>query len=202
MYHLVRIRLVYWISLFVLGLSVLHAADYTPVSPNPIVEHSAYSLGYNEDHDQATWVAYTLTGAQATSKLYERTDIFRDDPAVVTGSATLADYKGSGYDRGHLAPARDMTWSRTAMSESFYMSNMSPQIPGFNRGIWKQLESQVRQYAVDRGLIYRDGTCIGIRFAKNRNERCLSPTQVLQSDFRSRRRRCWHDRIPHAKCEI
>jgi endonuclease G len=71
-----------------------------------------------------------------------RTNDFREDYKVTTGSASLSDFKGSGYDRGHLAPAGDMKWSSTAMSESFYMSNMSPQKPGFNRGIWKKLESR------------------------------------------------------------
>lgn len=79
----------------------------------------------------------------------KRTNNFRPDQKVKTGSATLTDYKGSGYDRGHLAPAADMKWSATAMSESFYMSNMSPQRPGFNRGIWKRLEQLVRTWAVE-----------------------------------------------------
>ena len=73
---------------------------------------------------------------------------------ISTGSASLPDYKGSGYDRGHLAPAGDMKWSTTAMSESFYMSNMSPQEPSFNRGIWNRLESQVRRWAIDNGSVY------------------------------------------------
>jgi endonuclease G len=83
-----------------------------------------------------------------------RTNDFREDYKVTTGSASLSDFKGSGYDRGHLAPAGDMKWSSTAMSESFYMSNMSPQKPGFNRGIWKKLESSVRNWADDNGEIY------------------------------------------------
>ena len=83
-----------------------------------------------------------------------RTNDFRIDYKVKTGSASLSDYKGSGYDRGHLAPAGDMKWSSTAMSESFFMSNMSPQHPSFNRGIWKKLESTVRNWAVDNGMIY------------------------------------------------
>ena len=59
----------------------------------------------------------------------------------------MGDYKGSGYDRGHLAPAASMAWSKEAMSESFFLSNMSPQKPGFNRGIWKKLEAKVRDFA-------------------------------------------------------
>ena len=75
------------------------------------------------------------------------------DPLVKTGSARDADYKASGYDRGHLAPAADMGWSTQAMQESFYYSNMSPQLPAFNRGIWKQLEELVRDWAIAEDTI-------------------------------------------------
>jgi len=98
-------------------------------------------------------VAYRLTSGH-TSGTVDRTNDFREDYKVKTGSASLSDYKGSGYDRGHLAPAADFKWSSTAMSESFFMSNMSPQKPGFNRGIWKKLESNVRNWASDNGEIY------------------------------------------------
>jgi len=118
-----------------------------------IIFHTAYTLKYSEQHEQASWVAYTLKSSY-TSGNVGRTNDFREDYKVKTGSASLSDYKGSGYDRGHLAPAGDMKWSSTAMSESFFMSNMSPQHPSFNRGIWKKLESSVRNWAVDNGEIY------------------------------------------------
>lgn len=118
-----------------------------------IIKHIGYTLSYNERHEQANWVAYELTAAE-TIKVVERGNSFRSDLAVPTGSANNADYKGSGYDRGHLAPAADMGWSKEAMMESFYYSNMSPQVPGFNRGIWKELEEQVRQWALDNLAIY------------------------------------------------
>lgn len=124
-----------------------------PIPPVPseedIVEHYAYSLKYNEDCEQADWVAYQISATQINNPVCERTDNFREDPLVKTGSAALADYKGSGYDRGHLCPAGDMKWDSTAMSESFYMSNISPQNPGFNRGVWKRVESQVREWALE-----------------------------------------------------
>ena len=119
------------------------------INPNDqIINHYAYTLNYSEPHEQAEWVAYILTKDRVYGTV-KRTDDFRPDPKVKTDSAILADYKGSGYDRGHLAPAADMKWSATAMSESFYMSNMSPQTPGFNRGIWKRLEQLVRTWAVE-----------------------------------------------------
>ena len=118
-----------------------------------VIEHYAYTLNYIESYEQASWVAYELTASE-TVKKYERSDQFYVDPKVKTGSATGIDYKGSGYDRGHLAPAADMSWSSKAMVESFYYSNMSPQDPGFNRGVWKRLEEQVRNWAKEYGKIY------------------------------------------------
>jgi len=124
------------------------------INPNDIiVNHYAYTLNYNEEHEQAERVAYYLTKDRVYGTM-KRTNDFRPDSKVKTGSATLADYKGSGYDRGHLAPAADMKWLATAMSESFYMSNMSPQRPGFNRGIWKRLEQLVRSWAIECEQIY------------------------------------------------
>ena len=63
-------------------------------------------------------------------------------------NATTGDYRRSGYDRGHLAPAADMAFSRQTMADSFFMSNMSPQKPAFNREIWKDLEALVRSFAI------------------------------------------------------
>nr|WP_320119464.1 DNA/RNA non-specific endonuclease [uncultured Marinifilum sp.] len=83
-----------------------------------------------------------------------RKNKFKEDPAVKTGSAKLIDYKGSGYDRGHLCPAAAMKNSNLAMSESFYMSNMSPQAPAFNRGKWKSLESKVRKLTIENDSLY------------------------------------------------
>jgi endonuclease G len=119
----------------------------------PVIRHMAYSFQYAESHEQAYWIAYELTKSE-TEKAYDRTDDFIPDPSVVRGSATQADYAGSGYDRGHLAPAADMGWSKQSMEESFYFSNMSPQVPGFNRGIWKRLEEQVRSWAIVYDSIY------------------------------------------------
>jgi endonuclease G, mitochondrial len=130
-----------------------NAQELLPHSAYPIIAHSAYSLGYSETHEQAAWVYYLLT-KEETKALYERTDRFVEDPLVATGSASNADYAGSGYDRGHLAPAADMAWSAESMAESFYFSNMSPQDPSFNRGIWKKLEEQVRNWAVYYDSIY------------------------------------------------
>lgn len=112
-----------------------------------IFEREGYAFGYSEIHEQPLWVTYKLTADELDQKRTGRTDDFREDPRIRTRSALPEDYKGSGYDRGHLAPAADMSWNKDVMSESFYMSNMSPQKPDCNRGIWVELESQIRDFA-------------------------------------------------------
>jgi endonuclease G len=111
-----------------------------------VVSHTGFALCYSEKHEQAEWVSYMLCRARLV-RAAERSDRFVPDPKVKTRSADNNDYKASGYDRGHLAPAADMAYSEITMRESFYYSNVSPQIPSFNRGIWKRLEEQVRSWA-------------------------------------------------------
>ncbi|MFO7864124.1 MAG: DNA/RNA non-specific endonuclease [Salinivirgaceae bacterium] len=111
-----------------------------------VIAHKAYTLSYNEETEQAHWVAWELNTAELNGAV-KRSNKFRPDPNVTTGSATDEDYYKSGFDRGHLAPAADMAWDKEVMDESFYYSNMSPQAASFNRGIWKRLESRTRQWA-------------------------------------------------------
>lgn len=115
--------------------------------------HTGFALVYDEEHEQARWVAYELTRDEVYG-IHERRDNFRSDPTIRSGSADLDDYRGSGYDRGHLVPAADLPWSEESMGDSFYMSNMSPQEPSFNRGIWADLEATIRTFAATEGSVY------------------------------------------------
>lgn len=125
-----------------------------PKTNGQLVNRIGYAFSYSEIHEQPLFVTYQLTKKEVENKVAKRKDNFRKDPLVKTGSAILDDYKRSGYDRGHLAPAADMAWSEQAMSESFYLSNMSPQNPGLNRGMWAQLESNCRKWAVTNGKVH------------------------------------------------
>lgn len=118
-----------------------------------VIRHEGYTVSYNSDYRIANWVAYELTGKEAKSKKTERSNKFVPDPMVKGASAMNEDYTRTGYDRGHLAPAGDMKWSAKAMRESFYLSNICPQKPGLNRGIWKELEEQSRLWAMDNGAL-------------------------------------------------
>jgi endonuclease G len=83
-----------------------------------------------------------------------RPNTFRPDFEVRTESATPRDYNSSGYDKGHLCPAADMAFNEVAIDETFFMSNMSPQVPGFNAGIWRELEELSRDWGRKFQKIY------------------------------------------------
>ncbi len=140
-------------------VSEIHAVSIEHLElpmPNPlgqIIMHTGYTLSYNSAFRITNWVAYELT-AEETVRVVKRNDKFIPDPLLSSGAVSNADYKGSGYDRGHLAPSADMCYSYQTMAESFYLSNMAPQNQGFNRGIWSKLEAQVRQWAVDERAVY------------------------------------------------
>ncbi len=135
--------------------------EYLPSDEGELVRHTYYSLSFNSEHKQANWVYYVLA-LQGQKKRAERTDNFREDRKVTSGSAKPSDYTHSGYDRGHLCPAGDMAQSELAMQETFFMSNIAPQVPQFNRGIWKKLEERVRDWArrepicIATGPVFKD----------------------------------------------
>ena len=119
-----------------------------------IIEHDYFTIGYNHNSLQANWVAYYLSSANLLNPVTSRSEDFREDEAVRGTRATLSDYRGSGFDRGHLAPAADFKFSKSAMSDTFLLSNMSPQIHSYNAGIWADLESLVRNIAKKEGDVY------------------------------------------------
>ena len=119
-----------------------------------IITHTGFTVSYNSDWKIPNWVAYELTKEEVEG-IVPRYDTFMPDPNIsYTQSATNNDYKNSGWDRGHMAPAADMKWSEQAMKESFYFSNICPQNRNLNAGIWKDLEEQVRSLATQKGNLY------------------------------------------------
>lgn len=118
-----------------------------------IVNHLALSLSYNQEHKQANWVAHVITKDILYGNV-SRTNDFRPDPKIKNGDATVEDYWNSGYDRGHLAPSADFRWSLDALSESYYYSNISPQVPALNRDSWARLENQLREWVVESEKLY------------------------------------------------
>jgi endonuclease G, mitochondrial len=134
---------------------VAQTFKYLPAEVNghQTLTYTQFTLSYNEEHEQSEWVAYELTDDEAT-KHRGRCKCFKKDKDVTTGSAAQSDYTSTGFDRGHLCPAADNNMSEQANRESFLFSNMSPQLPSFNGGIWKKLEIWVREQAVIHSAIY------------------------------------------------
>ena len=150
-----------------------------------IVRHTYYTLSFNSRHKQANWVYYIL-GSEGKERVAERTDRFREDKKVPSGSAKPSDYTKSGYDRGHLCPAADMTHSAEAMEETFLMSNISPQLPVFNRGIWKSLEKQVRDWGEKERIYIVTGPVFKDNKGKIGRTGVTVPGFFLQSSLCSR----------------
>lgn len=121
-----------------------------------IIHHKAYSLSFNTEYNNPNWVQWMLTAERANGS-GRRSNEFLPDPDEKLEwrhQVNTDDYKGSGYDRGHMCPAADNRWDAKAMTECFYMSNMCPQLHELNSGSWETLESSCRRWAQREGCIY------------------------------------------------
>lgn len=117
-----------------------------------VIYHTGYTVSYDSDFKTPQWVGWTLTAEKAQGSV-PRYNKFAPDPEVRGAQAYDTDYRGSGYDRGHIAPAGDMKWSEDAMRESFYLTNVCPQNRNLNRGDWKELEELEREWALQYGSV-------------------------------------------------
>lgn len=122
--------------------------------PEQIIAHTGFVLSFNKELGQPNWVAWELTAEEAEGTV-PRADDFLPDPQVAEAyRVTTADYRGSGYDRGHMCPAADMKWSSKAMNDCFYMTNICPQDHSLNAGSWSTLEKACRRWALREGSVY------------------------------------------------
>jgi endonuclease G len=119
--------------------------------PYPICREG-YFVGYDASAKLPKYVTYTLQPQNALG-CWPRTNAFVKDETTPNGP-TPQDYAATGYDKGHMAPDGDQSWSQQVEWESFLMTNMSPQAGSLNRGIWKLLETSVRGWAVQRNQSY------------------------------------------------
>lgn len=121
---------------------------------NQYICRAAYALNYNYKTKVSYFAVEKITLTQIKGTASRKND-FREDPSIpAVHRSTLKDYASSGYDRGHMAPAADFVNSELAMSESFFLSNMMPQSPGNNRGIWKYTEEQTRKWVEKHGDLF------------------------------------------------
>lgn len=109
-----------------------------------IINRLGYVLGYNYERKMLSWVAYSVFPNQQDIR---RPDRFIPDPAIpLNAQASIYDYQGSGYDRGHMISPSDLFFKgRVVVEECFYFSTITPQSPNLNRGLWSKLEIRVRE---------------------------------------------------------
>ena len=124
------------------------------IENHPVVQKLGYALSYNTEYVQADWVAYTLDLDELNTTATSRSDDFYEELDVIPGSAKLSDYRGSGYDRGHLLSSADRTSSEDLNVSTFSLLNMSPQIHRFNAGLFLKAEDAERDAARQYGILY------------------------------------------------
>ena len=135
--------------------SASHLDLGNPGQADIVVEHEGYAVGYSKKHCQAKWTQYRLTKQNMKDCMGKPRYVgpFQPDPSIPYKQMWDQDYRKSDYDRGHLVPDLDLRYSAAAEKETFYYSNISPQIASFNRGVWKRLEDKVRSLSVREGSI-------------------------------------------------
>lgn len=121
---------------------------------NYLLEKPQYALSYNCQTGTANWVSWQLNRSWLGS--VDRSDDFRPDSDLPDGCYAVRpnDYRGSGYDRGHLAPSGDRTSTELNNSATFVMSNMIPQSPSNNREVWRELEEYSRDLVFQGKELY------------------------------------------------
>ena len=121
--------------------------------PSQILEYTGHTLSYNNQTRLPNWVAYELTDTEVKGE-NPRKDKFARDPQAKGAQGSKEDYRNSGWDRGHMAPAGDMKWDTKAMDETYYFTNICPQNHELNNGDWKELEEKCRDWAEKYGSVY------------------------------------------------
>ena len=174
---------------------------FLPSSNGEVVEHTYYSLSYLEEHEQAEWVHYKLNSSMLTGQIPRKKN-YTLDQKVSTGSAKTSDYTNSGFDRGHLVPAADMKMDFTSVKEAAYMSNISPQKPKFNQGVWKKLEENVRDLSKKTELYITTGGVLSSVDLKKIGKNNLSvPDQFYKIIYDTKNQKMFAYLMPNKKID-
>lgn len=119
-----------------------------------IIEYNGYTVSYDETARIPVWVAYELTADEADGTISRGGRSFRPDEKIQVVQADNNDYRGSGWSRGHMAPAGDFKWDENAMRDTFFYTNCCPQDEKLNNGSWNVLENKVRTWARQFGSVF------------------------------------------------
>lgn len=183
-------------------VEITGAPEYLGEDPpeHKVLCRMGYLLSNNLKSKVPDWVVEELTRDQLNGPAVRRNNFKADDDLPLGSRAELTDYKGSDYDRGHLAAAEDMSWDQDAMDQSFLLSNMAPQEGPFNGGIWAQLEKIARNWAdLNKRVIVVSGPVYGARGKKIGSSRVEVPAAFYKIVYNPRMRRAIGFLIPNKK---
>ena len=152
-----------WIIL--VALACLSACDFVAPAPegmeiptvaaaDNIIEYQGYTVSYNTKTLIPNWVAYELTDEETRGDAGREDKVFSMDMSFKGPQARREDYSKSGWTKGHMAPARDFSWSDDALTETFYFMNVCPQDETLNAKDWNFLEKKVRSWAREYGKVW------------------------------------------------
>ncbi len=112
-----------------------------------LIQRSVFALDYDDKTGEPNWVSWDLTAEDMGPA--KRTPTFHSDAELPASFNHIgsADYKGSGFDRGHMCPSADRTDNATDNAQVFAMDNIIPQAPDNNQGVWEKLEAECRELA-------------------------------------------------------
>jgi len=122
----------------------------TNLGPTEMIYRKGYVLEHSSADKIPLWVCEHVKKDQLGSDT-DRSNKFVADPDLKGPKSTPADYSGSGYDRGHQAPAGNQGKNQTLQDQTFFMSNIAPQLSKLNRNAWKSLEEQSRTWVKQYG---------------------------------------------------
>lgn len=152
------------------GQAIADTTDLTTViipdeTPSIIIDYEGFTVNFNPSAHMPNYVAWDLTPQETQGKEKRASQFYTDNN--VLGCATPEDYRNSGFDRGHIAPAGDMKYSSKAMQDCFYLTNICPQSPALNQNAWRVLEENCRKWAtIDSTLIIIAGPVLTDRLTR------------------------------------
>ena len=123
-------------------------------NPSLLLYREGYTASYNPETRTPNWVAWHLTANHTDGPVKRNGISFQADQDIPEPRVDTYDYMRSGYDRGHMCPAGDNHWNQKAMEQSFLMTNVCPQVPALNSGLWNTIEKQCRTWAEQYGDVY------------------------------------------------
>jgi endonuclease G len=155
-----------------------NAASNAASTDNYLMVKSQYVLSYNNKTHTANWVSWQLNRSWIGTA--DRQDNFRPDNALPANWYKVRpnDYTGSGYDRGHIAPSADRTRNEADNSSTFLMSNMMPQVPELNRGVWGDLEDYCRELVQSGKELYIVAGPVGSKGSIGKKEKIAVPAKT------------------------